>query len=69
MAVDLEWIGSEGFELAKAEFRKNRDQAFSLTDCTSFVVKRERRIRAAITTDDHFRIAGFRLLPGSQARR
>lgn len=62
-ALDLEWIGAERFRLAEDQFRKYHDQAFSFTDCTSFVVMRERRISEAITTDEHFRIAGFGLLP------
>lgn len=61
-ALELEWIGTERFEKAKILFRKYHDQAFSFTDCTSFAVMRERRITEAITSDDHFRIAGFRML-------
>lgn len=57
--VDWEWIGSERFARAEARFRKQADQAFSFTDCTSFELMRERRLRAALTTDDRFRIAGF----------
>jgi hypothetical protein len=33
-------------------------------DCTSFVVMTELRIADAITTDRHFRLAGFRPLLG-----
>lgn len=68
-ALDLEWVGVERFDRAKALFRKYRDQSFSFTDCTSFAVMRERRISDAITTDDHFRIMGFNLvLAGRRAR-
>jgi predicted nucleic acid-binding protein len=63
VALDVEWIGPERWDRAKALFRKHRDQAFSFTDCTSFSVMRERRITEAITSDAHFRIAGFRPLP------
>lgn len=69
VAVDLEWIGPERFGSAEALFRTYQDQAFSFTDCTSFAVMRERRIRDVITRDDHFRIAGFRLLPEPSRRR
>lgn len=62
-ALDLEWIGPDRFARAEALFRKYRDQAFSFTDCTSFAVMRERRIREVITGDDHFRIMGFQMLP------
>jgi predicted nucleic acid-binding protein len=68
-ALDLEWVGSERFEAAERQFRKYHDQAFSFTDCTSFVIMRERRIREAITTDEHFRIAGFLSLPGPDSHR
>ena len=63
VALDLEWIGPERFDRAKAQFRKYHDQAFSFTDCTSFVVMRELRISDVITTDERFRTAGFQLLP------
>jgi predicted nucleic acid-binding protein len=62
-ALDLEWIGSERFDRSEAELRKYHDQAFSFTDCTSFAVMREMRIAEVITTDAHFRIAGFRIVP------
>jgi len=35
------------------------DKDFSLVDCSSFVVMRERSITAALTTDHHFEQAGF----------
>lgn len=57
--VEWEWIGSERFTRAEARFRKHADQAFSFTDCTSFEVMRERKLTAALTTDQHFRIAGL----------
>jgi predicted nucleic acid-binding protein len=37
--------------------------AKAFTDCTSFEIMCERGIEEAITRDDHFRIAGFQLLP------
>jgi uncharacterized protein len=39
------------------------DQDFSLTDCVSFAVMRERRISRALALDRHFTIAGFERLP------
>ena len=62
--IRLEWIGSARFEQAKAFFRKHADHAYSFTDCTSFVVMRELKVREALTTDRHFAEAGFHpLLP------
>ena len=66
VAFRMFWIGEERFEAAKSFFRKNADHGYSFTDCTSFVVMRELRIKDALTTDRHFIEAGFRpLLPVS----
>jgi len=58
-ALDMEWIGPDRFEAAKAMFRKHRDQGYSFTDCTSFVVMEERKITEVLTTDRHFAVRGF----------
>jgi predicted nucleic acid-binding protein len=66
----LRWerIDSNRFETARQLFFQDRDKDFSFTDCTSFVVMRETRLTHAITTDRHFRQAGFQVLPHSRAR-
>lgn len=51
-------------EKARHWFFRSRDKKFSFTDCTSFVVMKERRIRAALTSDRHFAQAGFETVPG-----
>ena len=61
-AFRLVWIAEERFESAKSFFRKHADHGYSFTDCASFVVMRELRIRDALTTDRHFTEAGFRPL-------
>ena len=61
---DFIWIGPERFDAAKAFFRRHADHGYSFTDCTSFVVMREFDLTDALTTDRHFREAGFKpLLP------
>lgn len=63
--IRMEWIGVERFSRTKVYFRKNADHSYSFTDCTSFVVMKEERITDALTTDAHFREAGFKVLPAS----
>jgi predicted nucleic acid-binding protein len=45
-----------GFDL----FAARADKAWSLTDCISFEVMRERGLSEALTADRHFEQAGFR---------
>lgn len=60
--IRVEWIGSLRFEATKAFFRRHSDHGYSFTDCTSFILMRELRLMDALTTDKHFREAGFRVL-------
>ncbi len=65
-----EWIDTLRAEKARRWFFRWRDKAFSFTDCTSFVLMRERRIKAALTSDRHFSQAGFTVSPpGSRPKR
>ncbi|RDV80910.1 type II toxin-antitoxin system VapC family toxin [Ammonifex thiophilus] len=43
-------------------FRSRGDKEWSLTDCISFVVMKQRKVRQALTTDHHFEQAGFERL-------
>lgn len=61
--VVRELIHEERAERARHFFFRHRDKDFSFTDCTSFALMRELRIREALTTDKHFRQAGFQMLP------
>lgn len=55
----LEWVGSERFYAAAGLFRRHEDKEWSFTDCVSFILMREFKVRDAFTTDHHFRQAGF----------
>jgi uncharacterized protein len=48
----------DGWEL----YGSRGDKGWSLTDCISFVVMRDRKIGEALTGDHHFEQAGFRAL-------
>ncbi len=61
-SIDLEALTSERFLASKQYFRKHSDHGYSFTDCTSFIVMQELKIRAALTTDRHFKEAGFDVL-------
>ena len=50
------------FSKGCAVFGERPDKAWSLTDCVSFAVMRERAIESALTADHHFVQAGFSVL-------
>ncbi len=60
-----EWIGPARVDRARDWFFRWDDKEFSFTDCTSFVLMRELRLRLALTTDAHFRQAGFQVVPAA----
>lgn len=57
------WIDTLRAEKARGLFFRHRDKDFSFTDCTSFVVMRELKLREALTTDRHFSQMGFQVRP------
>jgi predicted nucleic acid-binding protein len=60
--VEIVPASSDLFAAGLALYRSRADQSWGLTDCSSFVVMRERGLAAALTADNHFRQAGFRAL-------
>lgn len=61
--VRHETIDALRAEKARGAMFRHRDKDHSFTDCTSFVVMRELRLKEALTTDRHFRQMGFGVLP------
>ncbi|MEK6324433.1 MAG: PIN domain-containing protein [Acidobacteriota bacterium] len=43
--------------------QSHRDKTYSLTDCISFVVMKQRGMKSALAFDGHFKQAGFEKLP------
>jgi uncharacterized protein len=67
--IRVERIDAARFDATKAYFRRHADHAYSFTNCSSFVVMRELRLRQALTTDAHFVKAGFEVLLRTSRRR
>lgn len=47
------------FRDALAFFRQHQDKEWGLTDCSSFVIMRQRNLSEALTYDRHFQQAGY----------
>ena len=61
-ACTVEWMDPDRFEQTRQFLGKHEDHPWSFTDCFSFCLMKELNIRNALTTDGHFREAGFRPL-------
>ena len=53
------WTDEERFRATCDFFLKHEDQAWSFTDCLSFLVMKDRQLHDSLTKDAHFREAGF----------
>jgi predicted nucleic acid-binding protein len=62
--VRWEYVNPARADKARDFFFRFRDKDFSFTDCTSFILMRELKLREALTTDRHFVQAGFGIKPG-----
>jgi predicted nucleic acid-binding protein len=58
-ALETVRVNGEFFSQAKKLFLKYHDHDFSFTDCSSFVLMREMKLKEALATDGHFREVGF----------
>jgi hypothetical protein len=61
-SVEIVGFSPKRMMAARAFYEDRPDKEWSLTDCFSFVVMRDRRRTDALTTDHHFVQAGFRAL-------
>lgn len=61
-ACRIEWTDSARFAATVVFFLKRLDQEWSFTDCLSFRIMTELRLREALTKDAHFEAAGFVVL-------
>ena len=61
-SVEIVPFSQELYEKAFGLFRQRPDKEWGLIDCVSFIVMQERGIIQALTTDDHYRQAGFQAL-------
>jgi predicted nucleic acid-binding protein len=52
-------VGAALEQQAWEYFKQHQDKEWSLVDCVSFVLMRQRGITEALTTDHHFEQAGF----------
>jgi predicted nucleic acid-binding protein len=62
-SVELVHVDEPLFSAGWAYFQQHQDKQYSLTDCISFVLMKQRGIQAAFTFDRHFAQAGFAKQP------
>jgi uncharacterized protein len=63
--VQLIHVTEDLWQEAWQLFEKYDDKKLSFTDCVSFVIMHQRKIRDAFSFDHHFEQMGFRLWPGT----
>jgi predicted nucleic acid-binding protein len=56
------YVSSALLDQALELYHERDDKQWTLTDCTSFIIMRERSITEALTGDHHFEQAGFTAL-------
>ena len=60
--VDVIPVTPNAFARALELFEQRPDKNWGITDCFSFVIMQDNGLTDALTTDDHFRQAGFNAL-------
>lgn len=61
-SIEILPLSEDLYARAAELYLQHEDKEWGLTDCVSFVVMRERKLSEALTTDHHFKQAGFRPL-------
>ena len=61
--VELVHVDENLFFEGWTMFQKYQDKRYSLTDCISFVVMKQKRLEIALTFDKYFIQAGFQVEP------
>ncbi|MBF0229859.1 MAG: type II toxin-antitoxin system VapC family toxin [Desulfamplus sp.] len=62
-AIKLIHINEALFNKSWEYLKQHDDKTYSFTDCTSFVLMKQRKITKALTFDRHFKQAGFEMFP------
>ncbi|MCS4034694.1 putative nucleic acid-binding protein [Salinibacter ruber] len=63
-AIDVVESSSQLFWQAHRLYRQRLDKTYSMVDCMSMVIMRDRDIQEVLTNDDHFAQEGFTILLG-----
>ena len=61
--VELVHVDENLFFAGWTMFQKHQDKRYSLTDCISFAVMKQKRLETTMTFDKHFAQAGFIIEP------
>ncbi len=62
-SIEIIFLDDALEQVAKELLKKFRDQELSFTDAASFAIMKARRIHRTLTLDQHFKLAGFTMLP------
>ena len=58
-ACTVEWMDPQRFQETRRFLAGHADKDWSFTDCFSFLLMRQMKLRRALTRDGHFRQAGY----------
>lgn len=58
--VEIIPLSEELYNQAMQLYRQRPDKEWGITDCISFVVMKDHALTKALTTDEHFKQAGFK---------